>query len=174
MTSNLAQTEIADHADTLRAEGVHVGRNDEESSQAKKFINQTIYPILREHFRRDEFLGRINEVLFFLPFTTEELKRIVEMELERWTRRAMDRHRIQLSWTREVVEALTEGYNIRYGARSIKHEVEKRIVNQIAKAHELDQLVEGGSVNFTRNPDGTIRLDISPPTAAKKALGFWK
>lgn len=171
MTSNLAQTEIADHANTLRAEGINVGRNDEETSQAKQFINTTIYPILRDHFRRDEFLGRINEVLFFLPFTTEELKKIVEMELERWQKRALDRHRITMSWTKEVVEALAEGYNIRYGARSIKHEVEKRVVNQIAKAHELDQLVEGGSVQFTRAADGTIRLEIRKSDGK---FGFWR
>ena len=31
---------------------------------------------------------------------------------------------------------LADGYDIRYGARSIKHEVERRVINQVAAAHE--------------------------------------
>ena len=36
------------------------------------------------------------------------------------------------------------GYDINYGARSIKHEVERRVVNQLAVAHEYG-LIENGS-----------------------------
>lgn len=167
MTSNLAQTEIANEAELIRAEGT--GSERSETSASKKFLNNTVYPLLREHFKRDEFLGRINEVLLFLPFTTEELKKIVEMEMERWQKRAMDKHKMTVSWTKEVVESLTNGYNIRYGARSIKHEVERRIVNQIAKAHEMDQLVEGGSINFYVGDDGEVKCSTDKPPAKT----FW-
>lgn len=36
---------------------------------------------------------------------------------------AAERHRIELTWSPEVVDILADGYNIRYGARSLKHEV---------------------------------------------------
>jgi hypothetical protein len=85
MTSNLAQQEIAANSSGLRQEmrDENDFRNavEESSSVTKKFMNHTIYPILRNHFQRDEFLGRINEVLLFLPFTDGELRAIVEMEL---------------------------------------------------------------------------------------------
>lgn len=41
------------------------------------------------------------------------------------------------------------GYDINYGARSIKHEVERRVVNQIAAAHENSLIVKGSHILIT-------------------------
>ena len=38
---------------------------------------------------------------------------------------AMKRHSIALSWDREALDVLADGYNVRYGARSIQHEVQR-------------------------------------------------
>lgn len=35
-------------------------------------------------------------------------------------------HNITLLWDREVMDVLVDGYNLHYGARSIKHEVRHR------------------------------------------------
>ena len=35
---------------------------------------------------------------------------------------ALDRHDIHMSWDREVLDVLADGYDVHYGARSIKHE----------------------------------------------------
>ncbi|ORX48554.1 hypothetical protein DM01DRAFT_324906 [Hesseltinella vesiculosa] len=176
MTSNLAQHEIADEAELLRLEasvssdaqttgtvsatGAKNGndRNDEldgidtvddgDISLSRTFIEKTIYPILYDHFHRDEFLGRINEVLFFLPFSDDELRTITERELTRWADKAKSRHGITMTWEPEVVDMLARGYNIRYGARSIKYEVERKVVNLIAKANENDEVVDGGCVHL--------------------------
>lgn len=99
-----------------------------------------VKPILKAHFGRDEFLGRINEIVYFLPFTQSELIKLVAKELEAWADRAKKRHKIELKWNREVLSLLAEGYDIHYGARSIKYEVERRVVNQLAAAHEQGQL----------------------------------
>ncbi|CAO3629785.1 unnamed protein product [Mucor hiemalis] len=171
MTSNLAQHEIADEAELLRLEasvssdaqttGTSTVLEPEEKkdkvaatdnrqiSLSRKFIEHTIYPILYEHFRRDEFLGRINEVLFFLPFSEEELREITSRELSRWAEKARSRHGISITWDPEVVDVLADGYNIRYGARSIKYEVERKVVNLIAKANENDEVLDGGRVHIT-------------------------
>ena len=97
-------------------------------------------PILKKHFRRDEFLGRINEIVYFLPFSNSELKQLVVRELEAWASRALKRHNIVIKWEREVLSLLADGYDSHYGARSIKYEVERRVVNQLAAAHEQGQL----------------------------------
>lgn len=39
---------------------------------------------MQRHFKRDEFLGRINEMLYFLPFSRSELNTLVEKQLEMW------------------------------------------------------------------------------------------
>ncbi|KAI8144658.1 P-loop containing nucleoside triphosphate hydrolase protein [Fennellomyces sp. T-0311] len=122
--------------------------DDGQISLSRQFIEKTIYPILYEHFRRDEFLGRINEVLFFLPFSEEELREITSRELRRWADKARTRHGISMTWDADVVDVLAEGYNIRYGARSIKYEVERKVVNLIAKANENDDVMDGGRVHI--------------------------
>lgn len=51
---------------------------------SRKFKDKIVKPILKRHFKRDEFLGRINEIVYFLPFSETELKKIVQMELKHW------------------------------------------------------------------------------------------
>ena len=41
---------------------------------------------------------------------------------------------------------MADGYNVYYGARSIKHEVERRVVTQLALAHETGQLTKGKKI----------------------------
>jgi hypothetical protein len=36
---------------------------------------------------------------------------------------ASKRHRIKLLWSKEVLDVLADGYSVKYGARSIHHEV---------------------------------------------------
>lgn len=55
-----------------------------ETFISKKFKDQIVKPILKKHFKRDEFLGRINEVVYFLPFSEIELKSIVQREMHYW------------------------------------------------------------------------------------------
>ncbi|KAH0550867.1 hypothetical protein KQX54_021024 [Cotesia glomerata] len=147
MTSNLASEEIAQHAIQLRSEAERIlsHRLDQNSDQdqqpehiviSRNFKDQVVRPILKAHFRRDEFLGRINEIVYFLPFSHAELIKLVARELETWAERAKEKHMIELKWDREVLSVLADGYDAHYGARSIKYEVERRVINQLAAAHE--------------------------------------
>ncbi|KAM6159272.1 LOW QUALITY PROTEIN: mitochondrial disaggregase [Rhynchocyon petersi] len=154
MTSNVASDEIAQHAIQLRQEALELSHNriaenlgdvqiSDKITISKNFKENVIRPILKAHFRRDEFLGRINEIVYFLPFCHSELIQLVNKELNFWAKRAKQRHNITLLWDREVADVLVDGYNVHYGARSIKHEVERRVVNQLAAAYEQD-LLPGG------------------------------
>ncbi|XP_072849494.2 mitochondrial disaggregase [Pogona vitticeps] len=154
MTSNVASDEIAQHALQLRQEAVEMSRKRiaeklddvqmrDKITISKQFKENVIRPILKAHFRRDEFLGRINEIVYFLPFCHSELIQLVNKELNFWAKRAQARHNITLVWDREVMDVLADGYNLHYGARSIKHEVERRVVNQLAAAYEQDLLPHG-------------------------------
>lgn len=155
MTSNLASDEIAQHATDLRrdAELLALQRHSlqasvEEVSIRSEFKERVVRPILKRHFRRDEFLGRINEIVYFLPFSRKELTALVTRELEGWTARAKAKHGIDLTWERRVVELLADGYNVHYGARSVKHEVERQVVNRLAEAHEKQLLGSGCAVHL--------------------------
>lgn len=116
MTSNLASDEIAEHGLELRREAERIRAERLKTSEGKyltsfnnffvltfmyiaddksldnivisrKFKDQVVKPILKAHFKRDEFLGRINEVVYFLPFSRSELIQLVDRELQLWAKR---------------------------------------------------------------------------------------
>ena len=45
---------------------------------------------------------------------------------------------------KDVITVLTDGYDVSYGARSVKHETERKVVSKLAKAFE----------------DGTLKKDM--------------
>ena len=44
-------------------------RSGEKITVSSHFKENVVRPVLKYHFRRDEFLGRINEIVYFLPFS---------------------------------------------------------------------------------------------------------
>uniref|UniRef100_A0A8B9BEB2 ClpB family mitochondrial disaggregase n=1 Tax=Anser brachyrhynchus TaxID=132585 RepID=A0A8B9BEB2_9AVES len=184
MTSNVASDEIAQHALQLRQEAMEISKKriaenledvqvTEKITISKQFKEKVIRPILKAHFRRDEFLGRINEIVYFLPFCHSELIQLVNKELNFWAKKAKARHNITLLWDREVMDVLADGYNLHYGARSIKHEVERRVVNQLAAAYEQDLLPRGCTLRITVEDSDKQLLktkDSSAPSAEKTKM----
>ncbi|PIK41565.1 putative caseinolytic peptidase B protein-like [Apostichopus japonicus] len=170
MTSNLASDEIAGHGMQLRREADKIMKERQASLEGKmemaeqvtisrKFKERVVQPILKHHFGRDEFLGRINEMVYFLPFSRAELIKLVAKELDFWAKKAKERHDIDLSWDRQVLDLLADGYDVHYGARSIKHEVERRVVNQLAAAQEKQLLHTGCKLHISvDNPSGESSL----------------
>ena len=53
----------------------------------------------QKHFRRDEFLGRINEIVYFLPFSRAELGKLVTKELNFWASRVLCGMMFHLTYT---------------------------------------------------------------------------
>ena len=51
-----------------------------------------VFVTMQFHFKRDEFLGRITEMLYFLPFSRSELNQLVERDLKIWQERVSLTH----------------------------------------------------------------------------------
>ena len=169
MTSNLANDEIASHALQLREEAAEVSKQKHSNNLedikvseiviSKRFKEEEVRPILKRHFKRDEFLGRINEIVYFLPFSQAELSKLVIKELKFWASRAKAKHNIELIWDHLVVDVLASGYNVHYGARSIKHEVERLVVSQLALAHERELIKRGCCIRLCVTNVSDLRKD---------------
>nr|XP_032816380.1 caseinolytic peptidase B protein homolog [Petromyzon marinus] len=182
MTSNLGNEEIAQHALALRREAeqqAHVAQSNSSLEEtpasnqvtiSRSFKDDVIRPILKKHFGRDEFLGRINEIVYFLPFSHAELLQLVERELTVWARKAHERHGMDLQWEAEVLHVLAEGYNVHYGARSIKHEVERRLVSLLATAFERGLLPRGCALRVRAASGGRAGAAAAATTAAARTL----
>ncbi len=92
---------------------------------------------LRVYFR-PEFLNRVDETVVFHPLETEQLTKIVEIQLERLRARLTER-RISLSVTPAALRYLGErGYDPVYGARPLKRLIQQEIETPMAR-----QLVKG-------------------------------
>ena len=115
MTSNLASTEIAEHGLGLRKEAEMIvkerkeGHNlediEEKITISRHFREKVVQPILKRHFGRDEFLGRINEIVYFLPFSKSELSKLVERELNFWSDKAKKNHEVEVLWDKQVCKS---------------------------------------------------------------------
>eukprot|EP00123_Amoebidium_parasiticum_P006192 comp17207_c0_seq1/m.16151 comp17207_c0_seq1/g.16151 ORF comp17207_c0_seq1/g.16151 comp17207_c0_seq1/m.16151 type:complete len:602 (-) comp17207_c0_seq1:225-2030(-) len=186
MTSNLAQDEIAAYglelrkvADRQRAEtlaNAAAAKGDTENADigesymevSRSFRDHVVRPILKAHFQRNEFLGRINEIVYFLPFSDSELKALVAFELRKWAEKAKDRHGVELTWDPAVETTLISGYDVHYGARSLKYEVDRRVINLLAAGWEQGTIAHGSKVHVYMDGDN-MRIKIE----AGKKKGFF-
>lgn len=92
---------------------------------------------LRRHFR-PEFLNRVDETVVFHPLETDQLTKIVEIQVERLRTRLAER-RITLSVSPAALRHLGErGYDPVYGARPLKRLIQQELETPIAR-----QLVKG-------------------------------
>ena len=107
MTSNIAGEHIKRAAPRLRqsvTQSEAEGRHESYVSLIRDFT-RTIRPELKKHLKRDEFIGRINQIVVFLPLDKEEIRVAVQRELGTWRKRAEEKHQIKLSWTDEGTQA---------------------------------------------------------------------
>lgn len=82
---------------------------------------------------RPEFLNRIDEVIMFQPLTKENVRAIVELQLNQ-VQEVLQRQNIKMTVTKEAMDWLAaEGYNPEFGARPIKRVIQKRVLNQLSK-----------------------------------------
>jgi ATP-dependent Clp protease ATP-binding subunit ClpB len=98
---------------------------------------EDILQMLKSKFR-PEFLNRIDETVVFHALGPEELRRIVNLQIEILRKRLAER-RITLEVTDAVLDALAkEGFDPAYGARPLKRLIQRKVQNPLAI-----QLLEG-------------------------------
>ncbi len=129
MTSNIGSQQILELAES----------GDEEE------IERVALEALRRHFR-PEFLNRIDEVIVFHPLKRTEIRKIVDLQLQRLAK-TMAEHGYQLEVTEEAKTLLAnEGYDPVYGARPLKRVIQNRLQNSLANAILSGEFPEGSTI----------------------------
>jgi ATP-dependent Clp protease ATP-binding subunit ClpB len=101
---------------------------EEESREAR---SRLVMDALRQHFR-PEFLNRIDEVIIFDRLGETELKKIVEIQLNRLTRRLQQQNiTLELS-DRAKAFIAREGFDPVYGARPLKRAIQRYILDPLS------------------------------------------
>lgn len=76
MTSNLGSEEIKKAAPLLRQMANRIEEQPGQYARVVGNFNRRIHPVLKGAFKRDEFVGRINETVIFLPLSKEEVSHL--------------------------------------------------------------------------------------------------
>jgi ATP-dependent Clp protease ATP-binding subunit ClpB len=113
---------------------------------------EAVMGVVRASFK-PEFLNRLDEVVIFDALTSDELARIVELQVRELASRLVDR-RITLEVTDAAREWLAiTGYDPAYGARPLRRLVQKEIGDRLAKAVLSGQVRDGETVKIDVDPE---------------------
>jgi len=119
MTSNIGGHNI------LEYRGAFAGGEYERMKEA-------VLDELRRHFR-PEFLNRVDEIIVFHSLTEDDLKRIVDIQLERLRERLAERHITLTLDDAAKTHLVHTGYDPTYGARPLKRAIQKEIETPLAR-----------------------------------------
>ena len=124
MTSNLGSSIIHEMFDDTKVKDF-----DSIAEKAKikvmELLKQTIRP---------EFLNRIDETILFLPLTKQNIKEIVQIQLNQLIVLLAEKE-INLIVTNDAFEYIAKvGYDPFFGARPIKRVIQKQVLNELSKA----------------------------------------
>jgi len=115
-------------------------------------IEAAVKDLLKNYFR-PEFLNRIDETILFHPLGKEQLRRIVDVQLQ-YLRKRLEARNLKLVVTDSAERLLAEeGYDPTYGARPLKRVIQQRIENPLA------QKILGGE--FGENETVFVDADVA-------------
>lgn len=121
MTSNVGSQWIQDFSD---------GDNQE--------MRERVMEALRAQFR-PEFINRVDEIVVFNKLGIEQIKQIVDIQLEKLKQRLAAK-KVDIKLSSEAREKLAEiGFNPVYGARPIKRAIQQQVLDPLAM-----KVLEGG------------------------------
>ncbi|ACY95839.1 MULTISPECIES: ATP-dependent chaperone ClpB [Thermomonospora] len=133
------------------------------SSEAKR---ESVMNTVRASFK-PEFLNRLDDIILFEALSTEDLTRIVDLQVARLAKRLADR-RLKLTVTDAAREwlALT-GYDPLYGARPLRRLVQTAIGDQLARELLAGTIGDGDEVVVDLD-EAADRLTVKPAASLTK------
>ena len=137
LTSNLGSDIILNDLEQRRANG-----SNELSEEAKHQIDQ----LLKSKFR-PEFLNRLDEIVYYKSLTKDEMRRIVDLQLQDLRKRMDEGKHLKLEVTTAAKDFIIDSaYDSVYGARPIKRFIQSRVETLIAKAIIQGSYTEGNTL----------------------------
>lgn len=126
---------------------------------------------LKNHFR-PEFLNRLDEIVFFNHLSKTTVKEIISKELELFIQRIEREKNIKLGYNEEIVEKIfREAFSFEYGARPIKHYIEKQVGTLVARLAISSFFHIGGNYLLNLEKEtGEIKIAALPSLEQRKSL----
>ena len=144
MTSNIGSEIILDNA----VKGL---LSETEKEQTKEEVTQK----LRDYFK-PEFLNRIDETVFFDALKLDDLKHIVDIQVQ-YLKNLLAQRKIEIEITEDAKERLAlNGFNPIYGARPLKREIRQSIENPLSKALLKGEFKDGDKIKIDEKDEKIV------------------
>ncbi len=139
MTSNLGSHLIQDKLEAFDEDNVETFMGE---------LRQQLHDLLRRTIR-PEFLNRIDEVVLFKPLSRIEIRKIVDIQLER-VQKMLKNKEIILNVSDEAKDWLAQlGYDVTYGARPLKRVIQKYLINPLSQELLAGNFVDGNTIKVS-------------------------
>jgi ATP-dependent Clp protease ATP-binding subunit ClpB len=124
MTSNMGSSII--HERFENAKPAELEKVTEKAKfEVMELLRQTIRP---------EFLNRIDETIMFMPLTKDNVREIVQIQLE-GLKHLLAEKEMSLYVSKDAFNHIAEvGYDPFFGARPVKRVIQKQVLNELSKA----------------------------------------
>jgi len=165
MTSNVGSDIIAKQASLGFVGG------DKEKNQ-RLSLREKVLTALKDSFR-PEFLNRIDEIIIFNYLSKSEIRKIVDLELQKVTARLAQK-KIDLKIEKETKDFIAQkGFDPNLGARPLKRVIQKQLLDplslkivsgEIIEKDRITVALESNKVVFRKGKD----LLKTPPTLKKQ------
>lgn len=120
-------------------------KSNETDKKNYEQLKESLMTVLRSHFR-PEFLNRIDEIIIFHALSQEQIKLIVQLQLERVKQMAHGQG-VKLDVDQSVIDYLAEvGYLPEFGARELNRKIKSEIETKLAKEMLQGTITEGSDV----------------------------
>ena len=137
----------------------------EQADQAR--LRRELMDVVRGHFR-PEFINRIDEIIVFHALRREQIRSIVELQLERVKRTAHGQG-VKLELDESLVAHLAAaGFRPEFGARELRRLIRTELETELARAMLTNEVSEGDKVSARwdeeRNKVVLDRAEAAHPT----------
>ena len=150
MTSNLGSHMIQ--------ERMEQGKDDRDAMMGE--LRGELFSLLRKSLR-PEFLNRIDDIVIFKPLTIEEIRMIVDLQIER-VGRMLRGSGIAMTITDEAKDWLAKlGYDPSFGARPLKRIIQRHIINPLSSSLLEGEFSAGDAVRVKLDESGLISFEKS-------------
>ncbi len=123
MTSNMGSSYIQSQFEKL---------NDSNRTLLIEETREEVMKMLRKTIR-PEFLNRIDETIMFLPLDENEIRQIVNLQIQS-VQKMLQQNGIQLQLTDAATDFLSKaGYDPEFGARPVKRAIQQYLLNDLSK-----------------------------------------
>jgi len=148
MTSNLGSHLIQEQLMNL---------NEEKVEEIMGDLRYKLTQLLRKTIR-PEFLNRIDEIVLFKPLTKNEIRKIVDIQIQHVQNLLKDKE-IILDVDEESRDWLAKlGYDVTYGARPLKRTIQKYLTNPLSQEMLMGNFNDGDTIKVTVGLAGKLKF----------------